>query len=96
MTLTITLLLGKIPWWGINTRIWSLGTAQRMLGCVMTFMGVAVLIWSRISLGTNWSAMVNFREGQELVERGPYRFVRHPMYSGLLLMVAGTAIAMGT
>ena len=96
LTLTFMLLLGKIPWWGINTRIWPSGRALRILGCIIAFMGLVVSIWSRFSLGPNWSATVTYREGHELVQRGPYRFVRHPMYTGFLLMIAGTGVNLGT
>jgi len=96
LTLTFMLLLGKIPWSDINTRIWPLGRAVRTTGCIITFMGLVVSIWSRISLGSNWSATVTYRESHELVERGPYRFVRHPMYTGFLLMITGTGVNVGT
>jgi protein-S-isoprenylcysteine O-methyltransferase Ste14 len=95
LTVTFLLLAGKIHWWGINTRIWQDGWPLRLLGYALTFAGLVTLIWSRLSLGTNWSATVTFREGHEIIKRGPYRFVRHPMYSGILLMVAGTATVLG-
>ncbi|MGD0571437.1 MAG: isoprenylcysteine carboxylmethyltransferase family protein [Sedimentisphaerales bacterium] len=95
LTVTFLLLAGKIPWRGINTRLWPDEWPLRLPGYTFTLAGLVTLIWSRLSLGTNWSATVTFREGHELIERGPYRFVRHPMYSGILLMVAGTAIVLG-
>jgi protein-S-isoprenylcysteine O-methyltransferase Ste14 len=54
--------------------------------------GMALAIWARVILGTNWSGMITLKEGHELIRRGPYRFVRHPIYSGLLLGILGTAI----
>lgn len=95
LTLTFMLLLRKIPWWGINTRIWPVIRELRVLACIITFGGLAVSIWSRLSLGANWSATVTYREGHELIERGPYRFVRHPMYTGFLLMISGTVVNLG-
>ena len=47
-------------------------------------------------LGGNWSDTVTFKENHELIERGPYGLVRHPIYAALLLMFMGTALAMGT
>src|SRR5437763_8895403 len=43
----------------------------------------------------NWSGVITLKEGHELIERGPYRVVRHPIYTGILAMFAGTAIAVG-
>jgi protein-S-isoprenylcysteine O-methyltransferase Ste14 len=96
LTLTFMLLLGKISWWGINAQIWPMGKALRILACVITFMGLVLSIWARLSLGANWSATVTYREGHELVQRGPYRFVRHPIYAGFLLMITGTGVNLGT
>jgi protein-S-isoprenylcysteine O-methyltransferase Ste14 len=64
-------------------------------GIVLTFAGAALAIWARIILGENWSAKVTRKVGHELVRSGPYRVVRHPIYSGLLLAVIGTALVVG-
>ena len=95
MTATFLLLAGKIPLPGINARLLPYGQPQLSLAYVLTVAGLVTLIWARMTLGSNWSAAVTFREGHELIERGPYRFVRHPIYTGLLLMVAGTATVLG-
>jgi protein-S-isoprenylcysteine O-methyltransferase Ste14 len=60
--------------------------------CVL---GLCVAIWARRTLAANWSSEVVFKERHELIERGPYGFVRHPIYTGMLLMLLGTALAMG-
>ena len=57
--------------------------------------GLFVAIWSRRVLGAEWSQDVELKRGHTLVERGPYRFMRHPIYTGHLLMGLGTAIASG-
>jgi len=95
LAVTFLLLAGKIQWWEINTRIWPYDRPLVFLAYALTVAGLVTLIWARLSLGTNWSATVTFREGHELVERGPYRFVRHPIYTGMLLMVAGTTTVSG-
>jgi protein-S-isoprenylcysteine O-methyltransferase Ste14 len=46
--------------------------------------------------GTNWSGSVTFKEKHELIEKGPYAYVRHPLYTGLLMMFLGTAVEAGT
>jgi protein-S-isoprenylcysteine O-methyltransferase Ste14 len=56
---------------------------------------VAVAIWSRKVLGAEWSRDVELKQGHKLVEFGPYRLVRHPIYTGHLLMGLGTATASG-
>ena len=57
--------------------------------------GLVFAVWARVTLGRNWSGVVTLKEGHELVERGPYRFVRHPIYAGILTMFFATALALG-
>ncbi len=64
-------------------------------GLLVCALGMAFSFWARFSLNRNWSGMAVIRSGHELVEKGPYRYVRHPIYSGLLLSLAGTALAQG-
>ena len=65
------------------------------LGLAITIGGCAFAIWARATLGSNWSSMVTVKQNHELILRGPYALVRHPIYTGLLLALAGTAIAVG-
>jgi protein-S-isoprenylcysteine O-methyltransferase Ste14 len=58
----------------------------------LTAIGLGIMLWARVTLGGNWSGNVVLKEDHELVERGPYQYVRHPIYSGLLLMYLGLAI----
>jgi protein-S-isoprenylcysteine O-methyltransferase Ste14 len=57
--------------------------------------GAALAIWSRHLLGRNWSSVVELKAGHELVEAGPYRYIRHPIYTGLLLLFLGNALQVG-
>jgi protein-S-isoprenylcysteine O-methyltransferase Ste14 len=57
--------------------------------------GLFVGIWSRKVLGTEWSPDVESKQGHKRVERGPRRFMRHPIYTNHLLMGLATAIASG-
>lgn len=68
--------------------------AQALGGCVCV-LGLLVTLWARKTLAGNWSSSVTFKQGHELVRSGPYRFVRHPIYTGLLVMCLGTALEMG-
>ena len=65
------------------------------LGVALTSAGIAFAIWARACLAGNWSGSVTLKQGHELVVLGPYRWVRHPIYSGLLTALVGTALARG-
>ncbi len=66
-----------------------------LAGLGLTVAGVAVAVWARVILGANWSAVVTIKQDHQIVRRGPYAVVRHPIYSGGLLALFGTAIAFG-
>ena len=61
-------------------------------GVALMVIGFALTVWARLVLGSNWSATVTVKENHELITRGPYRLVRHPIYSGLLLAILGSAL----
>jgi protein-S-isoprenylcysteine O-methyltransferase Ste14 len=64
-------------------------------GIALTFAGVAFALWARISLGAYWSGRVTLKEGHRLIRSGPYKFVRNPIYTGMLLAMVGSAIVAG-
>lgn len=64
-------------------------------GLAITALGVGVAIWARLSLGANWSGTVTLKAEHELVQKGPYRWIRHPIYTGILLAMVGTAAIRG-
>src|SRR5437762_4630093 len=64
-------------------------------GVLLTAAGVAIAFWARWHLGANWSGVVTLKEGHELIRTGPYRAIRHPIYTGILLALLGTAITFG-
>jgi protein-S-isoprenylcysteine O-methyltransferase Ste14 len=68
----------------------NMGTA--LLGIALTAAGLGLAIWARAYLGDNWSGTITVKVGHELVRTGPYRWVRHPIYSGLLLAMVGTGL----
>jgi protein-S-isoprenylcysteine O-methyltransferase Ste14 len=86
-----------------NPRVLGLGvpiTPQTprlgLIGVALDLAGVAFAIWARLTLGRNWSGLVvTAQEGHELVQTGPYALVRHPIYTGLLLAIVGTALTLG-
>ena len=64
-------------------------------GIAFTAAGCLFAIWARLVLGANWSGTAGVKEGHELIEKGPYRFVRHPIYTGIVVACIGTALAIG-
>lgn len=79
-----------------DMELWPPTLATGIIADVVTVLGLAVTLWARTELGGNWSSGVAFKEQHELIERGPYAYVRHPIYSGVLLMILGIAIFRGT
>jgi protein-S-isoprenylcysteine O-methyltransferase Ste14 len=82
---------------GLGTQITPHDAVFGALGVALGLAGIAFAIWARLVLGRNWSGMVmQVREHHELVQHGPYALVRHPIYTGLLLGIVGTALTLGT
>ena len=65
------------------------------LGFGVTVIGLAFTCWARVVLGQNWSGTVQLKQDHELIVRGPYSFVRHPIYTGVLVAFFGTVLAIG-
>jgi protein-S-isoprenylcysteine O-methyltransferase Ste14 len=66
-----------------------------LLGAVAVAAGLGLAVWARWHLGRNWSGIVTVKRDHQLVRSGPYRVLRHPIYTGLLLALIGTAAAIG-
>lgn len=79
------------PW--LQRVMWPRTAAIGSAAASLTIAGLAVAVWARATLGGNWSGAIALKEGHELIQRGPYAHVRHPIYSGVLLMCLGTAVA---
>lgn len=65
------------------------------IGAGICCVGLSFALWARATLGRNWSGTVTLKEGHELIRTGPYRLVRHPIYTGMLAMFIGSAIVIG-
>jgi protein-S-isoprenylcysteine O-methyltransferase Ste14 len=63
---------------------------------VLAIVGLIIAIWARRTLASNWSANITYKKDHELITSGPYHYVRHPIYTGILAMVLGTILAVGT
>jgi protein-S-isoprenylcysteine O-methyltransferase len=79
----------------LNLQLVPEGRASTAVGYGLLMAGMLFAGWARLFLGGNWSSSVTLKEGHTLVQSGPYRIVRHPIYTGLLVALLGTAIALG-
>ena len=62
---------------------------------ILCMCGLVLCFWARATLGRNWSGTVTLKQDHELIVRGPYTLVRHPIYTGLLTMIFATAVYQG-
>lgn len=63
-----------------------------LAGAVLCGLGVGLAIWARTVLGRNWGMPMSQKQDPELVTGGPYAYVRHPIYTGMILAMLGSAI----
>jgi protein-S-isoprenylcysteine O-methyltransferase Ste14 len=68
--------------------------ALRTMGTILFAAGLALAVWARAHLGRNWGMPMTQKDEPELVTTGPYRLIRHPIYTGILLAVLGSSLAM--
>jgi protein-S-isoprenylcysteine O-methyltransferase Ste14 len=64
-------------------------------GLLVLLIGIGFAVWARVHLGTNWSSRPAIHENHTITRTGPYAIVRHPIYTGILTGILGTAIATG-
>jgi protein-S-isoprenylcysteine O-methyltransferase Ste14 len=81
--------LGAFRDHGLSSDPWRAG-----VGLVLFAAGLGYAIWARIHMGRNWGSPMSQKNEPELVTSGPYRRVRHPIYSGILVAGIGTAVAL--
>jgi protein-S-isoprenylcysteine O-methyltransferase Ste14 len=92
--LAFWLLFGK-PWKVLDTRLFPETPVSLWVGVLVTALGVGISIWARVSLGANWSGTVTLKRDHELIRKGLYRWIRHPIYTGMLVGFAGTELIKG-
>lgn len=88
----LLLIYGRQMPYPLNLRLIPPATPIAWTAAALCIAGLLLAVWARVILGRNWSGMVTLKEGHELVDRGPYRFVRHPIYTGILAMFLATAL----
>lgn len=75
--------------------LWQYTLTTGVIADIVTLISLVIMLWARKTLGNNWSGHVTLKENHELIKHGPYAFVRHPIYSGLLLLMLGPVILYG-
>jgi protein-S-isoprenylcysteine O-methyltransferase Ste14 len=89
------LLFANHNWGWLNNRVLPTTGAFWMTGLALTALGISISIWARLTLGRNWSSAVTLKHNHELIRKGLYRWIRHPIYTGILLGMIGTAMIRG-
>ena len=79
----------------LGTRLLPRSASWFWVGTALVAAGLGFAVAARAHLGRNWSGIVTLKQGHELIRTGPYRLVRHPIYTGMLLAFVGTAVARG-
>ena len=88
------LMRNSMPGW-LGERFIPASATVYLGGVFVVVAGLLLCIWARVVLGGNWSGTVTLKKDHQIVRAGPYRLIRHPIYTGLLLMFLGSAIARG-
>ncbi|HUD05972.1 MAG TPA: isoprenylcysteine carboxylmethyltransferase family protein [Candidatus Saccharimonadales bacterium] len=76
-----------------NQQIVNSNEALLIVGFIVFLLGLLLAVWARLYLGKNWGMPMTKKQNPELVTTGPYRFIRHPIYTGILLAMIGSALA---
>ncbi len=96
LILAVGLLWGnRVPFAVLNQRVFPWAPWEFWVAAFVTASGMLFSVWARVHLGRNWSGEVTIKEGHELIGTGPYALVRHPIYTGLLVAIIGSALARG-
>lgn len=93
-----TLLLGPGEWFGhtlLRENFVPHTNLVGTIGLLFSILGAFIACWSRYILGKNWSLAVQQKENHELIQNGLYKIVRHPIYTGLLLLFIGNTLIVG-
>lgn len=93
LNLSVLALILPVP--GLTRRFLPAGPLLQGIGLVLETAGILFAIWARRHLGANWSGEVRVATGHQLIRSGPYARIRHPIYTGVLAMYAGTMLVSG-
>jgi len=81
---------GPLAW-----RMLPPGQGSFFTGTALVLAGMGFTVWARIHLGRYWSGALSLKKGHRLIRTGPYALVRHPIYTGIIIAMAGTAVTLG-
>lgn len=96
IAIALTLLFSGPARFGIlGLRVTPPSAVTGAIAIALTAAGIGLAMWARLYLGGNWSAIVAIKQDHALICSGPYRFVRHPIYAGILTAMLGNAIGFG-
>jgi len=90
IVVVIAILLSRLA--AFNIQLFPHTDGVKVTGTALCGLGFALAIWARKHLGKNWSREPSIQAGHELVTSGPYQFVRHPIYTGILAAIFGSAL----
>jgi protein-S-isoprenylcysteine O-methyltransferase Ste14 len=93
--LNVAMLVLILPIPGLMQQILPAKLVFEITGVALQIGFIGLAAWARVHLGRNWAAEVRIAEGHELVKSGPYRWMRHPIYTAMLGMFVATFIATG-
>jgi protein-S-isoprenylcysteine O-methyltransferase Ste14 len=79
----------------LNETVFPDTLPESLIGTGLVTIGIAFVVWARVVLGRNWSSSSALKRNHELVRRGPYGMVRHPIYTGLSIAILGSALEHG-
>ena len=74
----------------------GVGAWGNLVCVVVTVLGLLFAVWARMALGSNWSGTVTIKTNHQLIRKGPYRSIRHPIYTGMLGALLATAVTQGS
>jgi protein-S-isoprenylcysteine O-methyltransferase Ste14 len=82
-------------WLSVHTSPVAAHPIRGLIGDILAIIGVGCAIYSRVYLGSNWGMPMSVKENPELVTSGPYHYVRHPIYTGVLMAILASAFVSG-
>lgn len=96
LTIAVLLLaLPDVPILDLDRRFLPWSLAVFWTGFLLTAAGLSFTVWARRYLASNWSGLITLKQDHELITGGPYAWVRHPIYTGLLVGFIGSAVSLG-